>query len=360
MNRFISVRVGTRILLIVAWVAAIFGFLYSPYLAHYIGLQRSINIFAWTEMIDAHQIAEFQKQTGIKVNIGYYESNEELYAKLKVTRGRGYDLIITTDYMVEQFVEQGFLQKLDHTKLDFMHRISPYLLHHYYDPKNEYAIPYLWSVYGIGIDKDYFANKTIEDSWSMIFDSSFTTARRVLIEDPREMILLTAYYLFGSIENIDTEKLHKIKNLLLDQKQFVIAYTDVGAPYLLSSRQSPLALATSPYVLRVAAHHPYIDFVIPKEGTFVILENIVIPAGSIKQDLVYQFVNFIYKKENLAENVSKTYFMGPTVDVPFAETNVSSKALLVSPSSLFKSAEFFRNIISEEAVNALWLALKAY
>lgn len=345
-----------RVLFGVFWAVLFFSFLYMPLLFQQ--QKRSINVFSWTEMIDPQEIAEFEKKHGIKVNIAYYESNEELYAKLTMTKGAGYDLIIPSDYMVEQLIHDNYLQKIDTSKLTFIKDLHPRLLNKYYDPHNAYSIPYLWSIYGIGINKHYFDNTIPDMSWGLLFDMQTTAAPRVMIEDARELILLCLYYMFKTIDNIDKDKLMQIAELLKKQKKYVVAYTDVGASYLLNSGQGALALATSPYIFRTMLHTDYIDFIVPTEGTFMVLENMVIPASSKRADLVYEFINFLYDRDKMQARVASTYFFPPLTTISYASMPSNVRFFFEMQDMFLKKIQFFRNVIDRSIVNDIWIELK--
>ena len=89
--------------------------------------EKSITVFTWPLIIDANYITEFERETGIKVYLSYYENNEELLTKLKTTQGRGYDLVIPSDYTIEQLIKDGLVKKIDISKIDFVDRIHPFL-----------------------------------------------------------------------------------------------------------------------------------------------------------------------------------------------------------------------------------------
>jgi spermidine/putrescine transport system substrate-binding protein len=307
-------------------------------------------------MIDPRQISEFEKKRGIKINIAYYESNEELYAKLKMTRGMGYDLIIPSDYMIPELIKEGLLQKLDWSKLNFKNQLNPHLLNLYSDPNNEYSIPYVWSIYGIGVDTAYFNNAIPNKSWSLLFDTGVTHAPRVMIEDARELILLTAFILYKSIENIDAQKFDAIRQLLTAQQKYTVAYTDVGSSYLLNSGTAALALSTSPYILRSMLYRS-IDFIIPSEGTFGVVENLVLPKNSNNQELVYEFINFLYQPEVLEKASASTFFFSPLKD-SHPDVPERIKKFFVFDDSFFKKMQFFRDTVSRRAVAQLWVDLK--
>lgn len=347
------------LLMILFWVTVIFGFLFLPTFFSRFSSQKSINIYSWTEVIDPRKVAEFQKETGIKVNIGYFESNEELYAKIKLTKGAGYDLIVPSDYMVETFIkEENFLQKIDKSKLPFWRRLNPLLLDHYYDPKNEYSIPYLWGIYGLAVNKKHFG-PDVDKNWALLFNPLISKTPRVMLEDMRELMLVAAYYLFGTFEDLDEGELVDIKKVLLAQKEYVLAYAEVSAPYLLVSGQTSLALASSPYVLRIIKHNPDIDFFIPQENPVIAIDNLVIPASSNKQELVYQFIEFLFRPEVMTHHVQQTYFFPATTDVECQEVETSSKNLLASCAKKLKKVEFLRNVIPIKTVNNFLIALKS-
>jgi spermidine/putrescine transport system substrate-binding protein len=342
--------------IVIFWVVLIFGFLWTPWIIKKVQ-PCTLNILSWTELIDREKIAAFEQRTGIKVNVGYYESNNELFVKLKVTKGAGYDLIIPSDYLVEHLIKESLLQKLDHARLNFWHRLNPHLLHQSYDPGNEYAIPYVWSIYGLGINKKFF-NAPVPAQWSLLFNAQLP-GPVVMLEDALETILLTGFYLYGSVEQLDAAKLEQIKTVLAAQKRNVISYTDSGAPYLLISDQAAVALTSSPYIARLVEQYPYIDFVVPDQGTFMVIDNLVIPALSTNQDLVYKFINFLYEPEVLAFHLRKNYFLSPTTDVPTVPVTVTSKQWLAPTAEHFTQFHLFNDMISLRSINQLWLALKS-
>src|SRR5579872_4854645 len=101
-----------RSLVVLFWVALILGILYWPS-TWFLWEKKRINVFAWGDILDPSVVAEFEKSTGIKVNLNFYASNEEMIVKLKATGGEGYDLIIPSDYSVEILRKEGLLKELD-------------------------------------------------------------------------------------------------------------------------------------------------------------------------------------------------------------------------------------------------------
>ena len=140
----ISARIITRFLIIIGVTASIYLFLYFPRIIEQLRQQRSINVLVWPSIFGADYLGVFERETGIKVYITYFENYEELFVKLRAGQGKGYDLIMTSDHATDWLLKENLLKKIDKTKMPFWSQLYPALLGHYYDPNNEYTVPYSW------------------------------------------------------------------------------------------------------------------------------------------------------------------------------------------------------------------------
>jgi spermidine/putrescine transport system substrate-binding protein len=321
---------------------------------------RSITILIWAATIDSKIIAHFKKETGISVNISYIENNEEAYSKVLTTHGEGYDLIMPSDYLVKRFIEHKLIKPIDKTKLTFWDRLNPRLLNHYYDPNNNYSIPYFWEIYGIGINKDYF-KKTPSASWDLLFTYPLDDAKIGMLSSPREAILLTAQYLFGGLSPLTPMQQELVTQTLITQKKRVEAYidADIRSDYLLVSNTCPVTVASSAYIARIMQEYDNFDFLIPKEGGFLLIDSLVIPHASKKDDLVYQFINYLYKPENLRYHFQEYPFLPPTKELQqMMEEEKIKQAIIRAHFDLSLHLEFFKDIINENIANKIWFTLK--
>ncbi len=163
-------KILTRTSIILSWICLIILSLYWPKINFFSYEKNTINVFTWGDILDLKVVADFEKDTGIKVKFNYYSSNEELLVKLKATKGEGYDLIVPSDYAVDNLIKENLLKKIDKSKLTFWHQINPNLLSHFFDPHNNYSIPFAWEIFVLGINKDYFAHYKEPNSWGLLFD----------------------------------------------------------------------------------------------------------------------------------------------------------------------------------------------
>jgi len=142
MNKMHVTSMIIRVCIVGFWIILFFVLLFIPVFTRLIMKEKSITIFTWPLILDAHYLKQFEQQTGIKLYISYYESNEELLSKIRATKGRGYDILIPSDYAVEELIQEGLVKKIDRSQLNFLDHLDPKLLHHYFDLQQEYSLPY--------------------------------------------------------------------------------------------------------------------------------------------------------------------------------------------------------------------------
>lgn len=345
------VRLGS----IFFWVALFIGVLYLPRVGSLFHSKRSLSIFTWSSLIDPVYLKRFEQETGIKLYISYYESNEELLSRMQATGGYGYDLVIPSDYMLVKLKKRGYIKKLDKTRLNFFDDLDPKLLGLYFDEQNDYSIPYFWAVYGLGIDRSYYGGRLPDPTWGLIFDSSMMPTSVGMTDNIREAIYIPAFYLFGSIGALkDPGNLEQVNKLLIKQKAHVEVYSEARAEELLLSKSCPVALGLSNEIWHAMREDSDIAFVIPKEGSFLSMDSIVIPKTSDKDDLVYQLINFLYKQEVFEHHVKK-YGLCPTLKT------IQPECAACCPSGeKFDKLHIFKDVVSKSKLNQVWLSVLSH
>lgn len=352
--RIAFVPIAIRTVFFIFWLTVIGFFLHIPTIVSYFSTQRSLTIFTWPLILDPIYLKNFEKETGIKLYITYFENGQTLLSKLAATKGHGYDLVIPDDHSLELLIAQGLVKHIDKKQLDFWDNLNPELLGNYADPKNEYSIPYYWGLYGIGYDKDVLS-QTPPSSWGSLFNPSICPCGRIcMTDDPREATMLTAQYLFGTIDALkDPHARQKVKELLIAQKKNVEVYTIARSDNLLQSKSCALAAIMSPEVWRLQREHPNIDMVIPKEGSFIILDSVALSRATQKDAMIYQLLNYLYRNEAIAHHVGTGYCS------PLKNANANQEQEKFCPIDQFKSFDFFRNVISDDDINELWVEVLA-
>ncbi|MBI2743105.1 MAG: extracellular solute-binding protein [Chlamydiales bacterium] len=350
----------TRSGVIAFWLLLIGIALYSPKWEVVQFEPRSINVFVWGDILNPSVVADFEKETGIKVYLNYYSSNEELLVKMKATRGEGYDLVIPSDYVVPLLVKDNLLKEIAKEKVFFYGDINPLLLNHRYDPENRHSLPFEWEIFGLGINKNYFKDKPFDPSWKAIFDREQIDYKITMINDPIESILLAAFYLYGPVQTLDPEQALNVKNLLFQQKSWVEAYADFRGDYFLVTGNCPIVVASSSYIWRAKRKFNYIDFAVPKEGSFLSIENIAIPAASQKEPLVYEFINYLFRMQSIKRHYDTYGFFPAILHPSFLQSlDPDEREIIQSSLSKFKKYHFTEVLLPYQEIQHLWVELKA-
>lgn len=350
-----------RSVFLLLWVllfAAIFLFARQSWFSN----ERSITVLSWSVMFDHDRIAEFEKKTGIRVYLNHYESNEELLVKLRAAQGAGFDLVAPSDYAIEKLVSEGLLKKLDRTKMPFFQTINPNLLGHYFDPKNEYSVPYIWSIYCIAYNNENIDPSQVSSYWDLIFTryQNQPWYKIVMSNDPLEAIVFATIFLHGlPLGLLDTERSIVVKDLLTRQKSWVEQYGNLRGDFALSTESAYAVIMHSGDALRAARKDSRISYVVPRPAV-VTIEHCAIPAQSNKEDLVYEFLDFMFEPESFIRSFPKAFDFPARNDLDdlLGLRSHEAAVLHVWDDPLF-SFSFIRDLISERARFDLWLAVKS-
>lgn len=351
-------RIGLRSLILCAWVIAIAAVLYRPKFLFLSSNVNTVNVFAWSDILHPDIIADFEKETGIRVRFNYYSSNEELLVKLKATKGEGYDLIIPSDYAVGHLVKEGLLQKIDKSRLSFWKDIDPRLLDHTFDPGNIYSIPFEWEIFIFLINAPYFAEHPVSPGWNLVFEPK--GYKIAMTSDPVEATCFASFYLFGSTPSLSPEQTDRVRNLLIRQKRGVEVYAGFRGDYFLATGSCRLAVASSSYFRKALEQFPQTGFIIPQEGTFLTLENLAIPASAKNTDQVYRLINYLFRDRSVRAHFEKFGFFPATLQ----SSHLSSFAPEVQ--NLWNASQqapgsflFLREVMPQQTVNDIWVEVKS-
>ncbi|MBF5059611.1 extracellular solute-binding protein [Candidatus Neptunochlamydia vexilliferae] len=345
--------------IIFMWIALIFGVLtFSKRESSSKKEEKTIDVFAWSEAFFPETIEAFTNETGINVRMHYYTSNEELLTKLRACKGKGYDLIIPSDYTVKILIDEEMLKPLDKSQLEFASHLNPVLLGRDYDPDNTYSLPYEWEIFGFGIDVDAFDSPPT--SWKELFSPSMEETKIAMTNDPIEAVNFAAYHLFGEDPTISDEGVYRISHLLKTQKKWVESYAGLRADYLLATKNCQIALSTGSFIFRSLDHSPHVKFVLPDDYTFISIENVCIPKYSEKEALTYLFLNKVYAPKAISKYCSTFYtFPATTNCYPLIEAPPYYMEILQDPEFHKRRLYFIRHLISEKEARTLWINVKS-
>ncbi|HSK68367.1 MAG TPA: spermidine/putrescine ABC transporter substrate-binding protein [Candidatus Limnocylindria bacterium] len=268
-----------------------------------------VNVFNWEDYINDEAIALFERETGIKVNYMNFTLNEDMLVQVRTSPG-AFDVVFPSDYAIERMIAEGLLQKLDFSKLPNAEQTLEWLRSPDYDPLNEYSVPYMWGTVGILYDTARVQGPV--DSWGALFDEAYR-GEVFMLDSPRDTLGVALKYLGYSMNSKNPAEIQEAANLLIEQKQkgIVKAYQVDETKDKMVAGEGILAVVWSGDAQYAIDLNPDLAYVIPKEGTNVWVDGMVIPAGARNVDNAHAFIDFLCRPDVAAMNTEYIWYSSP-------------------------------------------------
>jgi spermidine/putrescine transport system substrate-binding protein len=276
---------------------------------------QKLNVFNWSDYIDEDLIAQFEKETGAKVQYDNYSSESELENKLS-SDGGGYDVIFPSDKSMVALVSKKRLGEIDKEQLSNFKHLDKKFLDAPFDQGNKYSVPYFWGTVAVGINTEH-VTKPVK-GFEALFDEEYK-GRITMLDDAENVVATVMLHLGHPMNSIDDAHLAEVKELLLKQKPLVQAYTSDIYKEKLISGEAWVSLGWSGDILQAAAENENIVAIVPETGTMIWVDSMAIPADSGNVPLAHEFINFLLDPKNAAKNAEY---------VEYATPNTAALALL--------------------------------
>lgn len=317
-----------------------------------------LNVFVWTEYVPDSVFEKFTEQTGIKVNVSTYSSNEDMLAKVKSEAEGTYDVVLPSDYMIQLMIAQDMLEPLDKEKLTNINNIGESYLNPSYDPGNEFSVPYQGGVAAIAVNKSKIT--TPITSYADLFDPALA-GQLVVLDDYRAVIGMTARSLGYSMNETDPAKLAEIKDKLLTIKDNISVYDSDSPKSVLISGDCNVGMIWSAEIALSNAENPDIEVVYPEEGAYLFLDNWAILKGSKNYDNAMSFINFMLEADTAVMVSEEFPYLCPNAAaVEAMGSEYSDNPAKNPPAEVIAAGEFVENLDNEtlEVYNDMWTKLK--
>ena len=260
---------------------------------------KILNIYTWAEMFDQDVLDGFEKETGIKINYTNFDYDETMLSKLEASKGGDYDLVIADDYIIETVIAEGLAQKLDKSKLSNFGNINPIYQGQFYDPTDEYTVPYGAGVQTIAYDPSAVSVPVngYKDLWDPSFkDSIAITANfRVMLG----MALKVLGYSYNTNDLAQLEEAGELFYKLADNIRLI--KDDNVQDDLISGEVSAAVMYTSQVTMAKLAK-PELEVVYPQEGIGFGIMGMFIPSQAPNADAAHQFIDYILRPEISAKS----------------------------------------------------------
>jgi len=272
--------------------------------------KETLYVYNWGDYMDESIIAEFEKETGIKVVYDTFATNEDMYVKIK-SGGSSYDLIFPSDYMITRMRDEGMLEKINLANVPNFKYIDDRFKGQDYDPNNEYSIPYMWGTVGILYNTTMVDDPV--DSWDILWNPKYRK-QILMLDSQRDAIGVALIKLGYSLNSTDPKQISEAGELLKQQKPLVLAYALDEIKDKMVSGEAALALVWSGDAIYAMQSNPDLDYAIPKEGTNLWFDGMAIPKGAKNKAAAEKFIDFLCRTEIAFRNADYTGYATPHVE----------------------------------------------
>ncbi len=317
---------------------------------------KELNLFNWTEYLPQEVIDKFEAETGIKINYNTYSSNEEMLAKVSAAPGT-YDLVVSSDYMVDIMNKLNLLEEIDKEAITNLKNIGPEYLDKGFDPGNKYTVPYMCGTALLAVNTKLV---TIDiqhyvDLWDPSLKDNIVT-----LDDQRGLMGVVLKKLGYSINETDPAVMELVKEELIALKPNIKAFDSDSPKTLLIKEEVAVGFVWNAEAVLAQNENPDIKIVMPEEGLYLWQDNFLIPKGSKHKENSEEFINFLLRPE-ISKLLSEAF--------PYTNPNAAAKELLSEdvknnlgiypPASVYEQGEYLVDLGSTTVLyDKIWTEFK--
>lgn len=324
----------------------------------------TINVYNWGEYISDGSEgsmdvnAEFTKRTGIKVNYNNYDTNENMYAKLK-SDGVSFDIVIPSDYMIERLIAEGMLQKIDFSNIPNYKYIDAKYKGLYFDPEDAYSVPY--NVGMVGLIYNTKLVKEAPTSWNVMWDEQYK-GKILMFDNPRDAFGIAQKLLGQSFNTTDEAEWKAVAEKLKEQKPVLQGYVMDDIFRKMENGEAAIAPYYAGDFITMYDNNPDLAFVYPQEGVNVFVDSICIPKNAKNKAAAEAYINFLLDPDIAVENANYLGYATPNTAVLARDDyELKGNEYLYPTQDKMPKTEYFYNLPQNTLtlMTDLWSELKA-
>ncbi len=324
--------------------------------------EKVLNIYNWSDYIADDTIANFEKETGIKVRYDTFDSNETLHAKM-VAGKTGYDIVVPSSNWGKVQGEGGLLMKLDKSKITTYGNLDPFVMDQLkkMDPGNQYLAPWLWGVTTVGINvnklKAALGNLPMpENAWDLIFKPEYASKAKScgisVLDSGDEIFPAALRYLGKPPYSKSPADYQEAAAMLKTIRPYISLFSSSGYINDLASGSLCLVVGWSGDIgiaksrAKEAKNGVLVETLIPKTGAVLFFDTMAIPADATHVQNAYKWMSYIYRPEVNAAMVNKVHYANP---IPSSAKFIAAETL--NDKTVFLGKEDLAKMVPPDAVN---------
>jgi len=325
--------------------------------------EKVLNIYNWSDYIGDDTLANFQKETGIKVRYDTFDSNETLHAKL-VAGKTGYDIVVPSSNWAKIQIDGGLFTKLDRSKIATYGNLDPFVMKQLasMDAGNQHIVPWMWGITTVGINVDKLKAALgglpmPDNAWDLVFKPEYAEKAKscgISVLDSGDEIFPAALRYLGkppySKNPADYQAAGKLlerirPNISLFSSSGYINDLAGGSLCLVIGWNGDISIAAAR--AKEAKNGNNIQVLLPKTGAVLFFDTMAIPVDAQHVENAYKFISYIYRPEVNAGLVNKVLYANP---VPSAAKFIKPEVL--NNKAVFMAPEDLNRMVPPEAVSS--------
>ena len=315
---------------------------------------NALVVFNYGDYIDTRVLDLFEKETGITVKYEEYVTPEDMYTKYQ-SGAINYDLICTSEYMVEKMIQAGETQAIDTVSMKYYGNLDPDYLEfcRAFDPDNSRAVPYFWGTLGILYNTEMV--EETPESWEILWNPAYrdTLIMENSIRDTFAVPLKLKGY---SLNTTDMHEIREAQQMLFDQKELVMAY-------LVDEPRDAMAVIYSGDATAAMESNESLDYSVPKEGSNIWLDCWLIPKTARHKEAAEEFIDFLNREDIGRMNFDYIYYATPNRAVyENLDEETKDDYTIFPDDAILDKCEVYKYLGEdmERTYSRLWKELKSY
>jgi len=288
--------------------------------------EKALHIFCWSEYIPQQIVDAFSADTGIKVSMETYSSNEEMLAKL-FAGGGNYDIIQPSEYVIEGLIKESLLTPIDHASIPNMKNLAPEFTNMSFDPGNKYSVPYMAGTVGIIVNTEVIQDDI--KSYNDVFQEKFAK-NIVVLDDAREIVSWGLESLGIPVNEVSDENLAKVKPLLEKWLPLVKVFDSDSPKTALLNGDVALGVVWAGEGAILLNEDEKFKWIVPAEGGHLFVDSLAIPKTAKHVKNAELFINYVLRPD-VSAKISEAF--------PYLNPNLAARELL-SPAQRNNPASF--------------------
>lgn len=322
----------------------------------------TLKLYNWGEYMGNTLISDFEKQFGVNVIVEYFDSNEMMYTKIQA--GDAYDILVPSDYMIERLLANNALQPIDKEMIPNISNLAEGVKALPYDPDNTYSVPYFWGTVGIVYNKNNVDLEDLEQQGYAILKNTKYKGKLYMYDSERDSFMIALKSLGYSMNTDNEQEIEQAYQWLkeLNDTMEPVYVTDEVIDGMMNGNKD-LAVVYSGDAVTILNENEDMAFYLPKEGTNVWSDAMVIPANAENPKLANEFINYVLTYD---ASYSNSEAVGYTSSNKEVMDNISGEGGLYESNPAYlprigydKDEVFKDNIILKEKLSELWIKVKA-